>query len=176
MAKAKLKVFRTAIGFHDAYVAAPSQKAALEAWGSDANLFARGQAERVEDKDLIAEPLADPGRVIKRLRGTEAEQFAALAPDKPRTKPAKGERPRKVEKKRPPRPSRSALDAAEEQLAAAERRHERDLERIAAEAAKIAARRRKAETARDEELAQLGTAVDEARREHERRLDAWRAG
>jgi hypothetical protein len=29
---AKLKVFRTPIGFHDAYVAAPSQKAALEAW------------------------------------------------------------------------------------------------------------------------------------------------
>jgi hypothetical protein len=27
----KLKVFRTPIGFHDAYVAAPSRKAALEA-------------------------------------------------------------------------------------------------------------------------------------------------
>ena len=32
----KLKVYRTPIGFHDAYVAAPSQKAALDAWGSDA--------------------------------------------------------------------------------------------------------------------------------------------
>jgi hypothetical protein len=29
---AKLKVFRTPIGFHDAYVAAPSKKAALAAW------------------------------------------------------------------------------------------------------------------------------------------------
>jgi hypothetical protein len=46
---------------------------------------------RFEDEDLIAEPLAAPGRVIKRLRGTEEEQFAALAPDKPRTKPTKGE-------------------------------------------------------------------------------------
>lgn len=31
--KQKLKVYRTPIGFHDAYVAAPSQKAALKAWG-----------------------------------------------------------------------------------------------------------------------------------------------
>ena len=40
----KLKVFRTPIGFHDAYVAAPSQKAALQAWGTDTDLFARGVA------------------------------------------------------------------------------------------------------------------------------------
>ena len=39
--KLKLKVFRTPIGFHDAYVAAPSQKAALEAWGADSNIFAQ---------------------------------------------------------------------------------------------------------------------------------------
>ena len=79
MAKAgKLKVFRTPIGFHDAYVAAPSQKAALEAWGSDHNLFARGEAELVDDPALTAEPLARPGEVIKRLRGTAEEQLAAL--------------------------------------------------------------------------------------------------
>jgi len=43
--KQQLKVFRTPIGFHDAYVAAPSQKAALEAWGTDTNLFEAGAAE-----------------------------------------------------------------------------------------------------------------------------------
>ena len=48
MARA-LKVYRTPIGFHDAYVAAPSQKAALAAWGADANLFARGSAEQVTE-------------------------------------------------------------------------------------------------------------------------------
>ena len=31
--KQKLNVYRTPIGFHDAYVAAPSQHAALLAWG-----------------------------------------------------------------------------------------------------------------------------------------------
>lgn len=74
----KLKVFRTPIGFHDAYVAAPSQKAALEAWGIDVNLFARGSAEEVADPELIEEPLSAPGVVFKRLRGTEEEQIAAL--------------------------------------------------------------------------------------------------
>lgn len=73
----KLKVFRTPIGFHDAYVAAPSQKAALEAWGADADLFARGVAEVVTDPELAEEPLANPGEVIRKLRGTAAEHVAA---------------------------------------------------------------------------------------------------
>ncbi|MDB5673064.1 MAG: hypothetical protein JWM65_46, partial [Sphingomonas bacterium] len=74
----QLKVYRTPIGFHDAYVAAPSQKAALEAWGSDANLFARGMAEIVTDPALTSEPLASPGKVVRRLRGSADDHFAAL--------------------------------------------------------------------------------------------------
>lgn len=58
----KLKVYRTPIGFHDAYVAAPSQKEALVAWGSDSNLFAQKIAEEVSDPELMKEPLARPGR------------------------------------------------------------------------------------------------------------------
>lgn len=53
---ANLKVFRTPAGFHDAYVAAPSQKAALKAWGSEADLFARGIAEKVTDPKLMEAP------------------------------------------------------------------------------------------------------------------------
>jgi hypothetical protein len=45
----KLKVYRTPTGFYDAYVAAPSQKAALEAWGVDRNLFAMAKAEIVTE-------------------------------------------------------------------------------------------------------------------------------
>ena len=76
-----LKVFKLPIGFHDAYVAAPSQKAAAEAWGSDISVFARGEAELVTDAKLTEEPLASPGKVIKRLRGTAEEQIAALSKD-----------------------------------------------------------------------------------------------
>ena len=65
----KLKVFRTPIGFHDAYVATPTKKAALEAWGTDANLFARGTAEEVTDPKLTAAPLERPGEVIRVSRG-----------------------------------------------------------------------------------------------------------
>ena len=64
MARA-LKVYRTPIGFHDAYVAAPSRKAALEAWGSDHDLFATGAAELVTDPELTREPLEKPGSVIR---------------------------------------------------------------------------------------------------------------
>lgn len=83
----KLKVFRTPIGFHDAYVAAPSQKAAPEAWGSDSNLFARGSAEQVTDPKLTKEPLERPGQVVRRSRGSEAEQIRALGVDKKKLDP-----------------------------------------------------------------------------------------
>jgi hypothetical protein len=124
----KLKVFRVPIGFHDAYVAAPSQKAALEAWGSDADLFARGIAERVTDEALTREPLDNPGKVVKRLRGSAEEQLAALPPDRPKPKrrPADGaakktaksrSRPPAARKATPkPRPLRANLDRAEKRL------------------------------------------------------------
>ena len=123
--KASLKVYRTAIGFHDAYVAAPSQKAALEAWGIDKNLFARGAAELVTDEALVEAPLASPGTVIKRLRGSAEEQMAALPPDKPKqaTPDAEGtalpKKPRAATSPKPkpkPLPSRAALEQAEAAL------------------------------------------------------------
>src|SRR5215207_276752 len=101
----KLKVYRTPIGFHDAYVAAPSQKAALAAWGVDHNLFAKGMADVVTDPDLAKEPLSKPGTVIKRLRGTAAEQLAALASDPPRrTQAPREERRGTREPRAKPRP------------------------------------------------------------------------
>ena len=122
-----LKVFKLPVGFHDAYVAAPSQKAAAEAWGSDIAVFARGEAELVTDPELVKEPLASPGKVIKRLRGTAAEQIAALGPDQApsspkgaRTSPANGKSKAKPSPKPKPRPSRTALEAAEQALKAVE--------------------------------------------------------
>jgi hypothetical protein len=76
-----LKVFRTPAGFYDAVVAAPSQKAALAAWGTTTNLFASGDARVAEDPALQAEALAHPGEVIKRSRG----DFAAMIGPEPPT-------------------------------------------------------------------------------------------
>jgi hypothetical protein len=45
MAK-KLKTYETSLGFFDLAIAAPSMKAALEAWGADNNLFHQGAAKQ----------------------------------------------------------------------------------------------------------------------------------
>jgi hypothetical protein len=37
----RLKKYQTSIGFYDLAIAAPSMKAALEAWGAESNLFHR---------------------------------------------------------------------------------------------------------------------------------------
>ncbi len=42
---ARLKAFQAPLGFFDTVVAAPSQGAALKAWGSRQNLFRDGQAK-----------------------------------------------------------------------------------------------------------------------------------
>jgi hypothetical protein len=45
----KLKTYETSLGFFDLAIAAPSMKAALEAWGADSNLFRKGAAKQSED-------------------------------------------------------------------------------------------------------------------------------
>ena len=182
MAKApKLKVFTAPIGFHDVYVAAPSRAAALRAWGSDHDLFARGVASEVTDTDLTKEPLAKPGEVIRRLRGTEAEQFAALPKDeRPATKKARthNEAPKKpVRTSRPhPRPSRKALDAAEAALKVAQTRH-REKDDAAREKVEEAQReRRELQQSAAAEARLLSVARDDARDRYEHELDQWREG
>jgi hypothetical protein len=168
----KLKVFRTPTGFHDAYVAAPSQKAALEAWGSDHDLFARGVAELVTDAKLSEEPLANPGKVIKRLRGTAAEQIAALPKDdvpKDEAKPKSGP----ARKKPPPRPNRAKLDAAEAAIEAAERRQRAQSAALDREEAALAEKRRKMEKAHSTEAASLGGARERADAAYRRALKTW---
>lgn len=176
----KLKVFRTAIGFHDAYVAAPSQKAALEAWGSGSNLFGTGMAELVSDPRLTRAPLAKPGEVIKVKRGSEREHLAALprtarkaVSEKPATRKAA---PATEEKPAPPRPSRAALDRAEKAVAAAEKARDAEIGGIDAQIRALQAKRR---TAADRHRARLDRLEDKRSTEadrHEAAVEAWRQG
>jgi len=166
----KLKVFRTPTGFHDAYVAAPSRKAALAAWGSDADLFARGVAEEVTEPGLMAEPLARPGEVIRLSRGDLPAQLKALGPRRrkavPAGKPGKaaGKAARKPRRERPP--SREKVAAAEAALAEARQRHAR--ETGAAEAQLAALRVRHAR-----ETARLERVRDRAREAYRSALANW---
>jgi hypothetical protein len=70
MAK-KLKTYETSLGFFDLAMAAPSMKAALEAWGADSNLFHQGAAKQSEDPDVVAATMAKPGVILKRPVGFE---------------------------------------------------------------------------------------------------------
>ena len=169
-----LKTYRTAIGFHDAYVAAPSQKAALEAWGSDANLFARGMAELVTDPALTAEPLAQPGKVIKRPRGSVADHLAALpaeAPARSRTSaPAK-----RVSRAKPkPRPDRKPLAQAEEALAELQERQAAERRDLAKREAALKRERQALEKRQEADREQLEKARDAEQERYDRALRAWR--
>lgn len=184
----KLKVYRTPIGFHDAYVAAPSQKAAIEAWGSDKDVFQRGRAELVTDPELTKEPLANPGKVIKRLRGTEAEQIAALGEtgegEKRTNKSAKAEaeeaevKPARKTKEKPPpkpkpRPSRAKLDETEQALGEAEARYEVAMKALREREATLARERKELEK-QEAEREGLKARRDKAEAAYAEALRRWR--
>ncbi len=177
---AKLKVYRTPTGFHDAYVAAPSQKAALAAWGSEHDLFARGIAEIVTDPALTAAPLAQPGTVVKRLRGTAAEQLAALPSRREPPRSGKAEADEVRPKRAPPtprpvpRPDRRALDEAEQALAQAETRQRAEDTALRDEETRLAAKRRALDEAHAAETARLEQARDQAEARYERAMTKWR--
>lgn len=172
----KLKVFVVAAGFHDAYVAAPSRKAALAAWGSEHDLFARGIAHEVSDPALMEEPLAHPGEVIRRSRGSAAEQFAALPPDVERAaqvaeKPAKAAtKPTKPK----PKPSRDALEAAERAASDAADRHRAAEAEVADKIAAIEKQRRALNDAYRQEETELSAQVEAERARYDAAIEFWR--
>lgn len=192
----KLKVFRTPFGFHDAYVAAPSQKAALEAWGSDSNLFGLGMAELVTDGALTKQPLETPGKVIKLARGSADEHFAALPPSEraPRDRlepaenggndqrgkgPARSKSSPDLAKREPPtkpkpRPSRDKLDAAEATLEKAEFERRDAIEEIRARERELERERYALEKRHNATIAKLEAAVARAEQQYEAALDKWR--
>ena len=96
----KLKTYQTSLGFFDQAIAAPSMKAALEAWGADSNLFHQGAAKESHDPDVIAATMAKPGVVLKRPVGSDgpfsehAELPTNLGRMKGRSRP-QAERPRR---------------------------------------------------------------------------------
>jgi hypothetical protein len=160
----KLKVYQTSQGFYDLALAAPSMKAALEAWGAGMNLFHQGFAKESDDEDVIAAAMATPGIVLKRPVGSD-KPFSEH-PDLPtaaslggspakRTAPPKKEKVPKPRKTDEPTERRAAAAFEKERL---KREKQREKEEEAAEKA-----REKRQAAMDKAQAALG----EAKREHE---------
>ncbi len=140
MAKApgrKLKVFQAQFGFYDSVVAAPSQAAALRAWGTRQNLFAEGQARLTDDPQAVEAARAHPEIPLRRAVGSddpfELEPTALpKVPDRPKPKVVKSGPTAKPVPARPP-VDRTALDAAEAALRDVDERRKREEARLRAE-------------------------------------------
>ena len=167
----KLKVFRTSTGFHDAYVAAPSRKAALAAWGADADLFARGVAEEVSDARLAEAALERPGEVIRLSRGDLAAQLKALGP-RPKKAAPSAKAPAKPRNAAKPKslPKRDRIDAAEQALGEARRRHEAARRELEAEREAIDRKLAALRAAQAKEIGKLERRRDAAREAYRERL------
>jgi colicin import membrane protein len=74
----KLKTFISNIGFFELALAAPSMKAALEAWGMGHNAFQHGFAKQTDDPKIVAATMAQPGVVLRRAVGTKGRVQGAF--------------------------------------------------------------------------------------------------
>ena len=66
----RLKTYQTSIGFFDLAIAAPSMKAAAEAWGTDTDVFKKGFAKETDDPKIVAATMAKPGVLLRRPVGS----------------------------------------------------------------------------------------------------------
>ena len=132
----KLKVFQAPFGFHESVVAAPSQAAALRAWGSHQNLFAEGLAKVTTEAAAVEAALSHPETPLRRAIGsTDAfELEAASLPKIPRTTKTatdtKAKDPAPKPKPAPSPPDRSPLDKAEQELGRLEDQRRREEDRF----------------------------------------------
>lgn len=155
----RLKVFQAQFGFYDTVVAAPSQAAALRAWGTHQNLFVSGDARPATDPAAVTAALEHPKTPLRRAVGSSdpfALEPASLpkVPDAPRRAApkavAKAARPNTA---KPPADRRN-LDAAEAAL------HAVDEARLAEEA-----RLRRVEEELDQRKAEAQAAYVAARKQ-----------
>jgi hypothetical protein len=162
----KLKTYQTSLGFFDQAIAAPSMKAALEAWGADSNLFHQGAAKESDDPDVIAVTMKKPGVVLRRPVGSNGPfgEHAELPLDL-----GDGESPTKVDRRPKGRkakkaPSRPVDKAAEQKAALAYDREQRSRDR---ERAREEAARQKERERRQQAVDKAQAALDKAAREHD---------
>ncbi|CAN5908951.1 hypothetical protein BH11PSE3_BH11PSE3_15490 [soil metagenome] len=158
----KLKTYTTSGGFFDLAIAAPSMKAALEAWGARNNLFQHGFAQQSEDSEVIAATMAKPGVVLRRPVGSDGafSENAELPTSLATTPVKKLSKPAARKKVTQPAPTDDkAMRRAAESFEKEQRR--RDAERRREEEA-----RQKARDRQDRAVAAAEAALEQAEREH----------
>jgi hypothetical protein len=169
----KLKTYQTSLGFFDQAIAAPSMKAALEAWGADSNLFHQGAAKESDDPDVIAATMAKPGVVLRRPVGSEGAFNEH--PELPTNLGDGGARKtaRKSKGPKTKKPSSRPVDEAAERKAALA--YEREQKRRELEQAKEEAARQKERERRQQAVDKAQAALDKAEQEHAKRAGTIQA-
>lgn len=168
----KLKTYQTSVGFFDLAIAAPSMKAALDAWGANSNLFHQGFAREVDDPKVVAATMAKPGVLLRRPVGSSgpfkenADLPEDLAPDE-----SKG-RPKRPHSKPTKQPSSKIDDTAARKAALAFEKEQRKREGERRKEAAVLAKQRER---REQAVAKAQAAINEARRDHEERASAIEA-
>ncbi len=160
----KLKTYQTSLGFYDLAIAAPSMKAALEAWGAGSNLFHHGFAKETDDPDAITATMAKPGVVLKRPAGSGG-RFAEHA-----GLPDLEDKEGKSKVSRHPQPKRrgaSKIKAADSRKAAAA--YEREQKRHDVERRREEAASERPQAKRGKRSPKGPSELDDAQREHEER-------
>ena len=169
MAKGRLKVFQAQFGFYDTIVAAPSQAAALRAFGTHQNLFANGRAKVTTDEAAVAAATAHPEVLLRRAVGS-TDPFALQpislpdVPDLPKKATVKQalKQHEPVPRERPAA-DRSELDAAEWALHQLDQRRKGEEADLRREQEEIEARQEAAQRAYVEARRAATARVVEAR-------------
>jgi hypothetical protein len=171
MAAPRLKVYATRIGFHDAIVAAPNQKAALAAWDVRENLFQQERAEVTEEPDAVEAALAHPGVVLRRPAGSDAP-FAETPglPEVPKLSTPKRAGKAKAAAPKTPKPDRRPLDEAEAALAAFDAEARDRMAEIERRRRDLEVEARTAQRETEVERRRLEKARDRAREAYERQV------
>lgn len=169
----KLKTFITNIGFFELALAAPSMKAALEAWGMGHNAFQHGFAKQTDDPKIVAATMAHPGVVLRRPVGTKGEfsEHSELPKDLWKLE-APEEEPVRPKAKAPAKQRAEARSAADDKkdraaiLSFEKAKQRRDAAREKAEA-EAEAKREKGQARIERALAKADQALARAKARHE---------
>lgn len=158
----KLKTYQTSMGFFELAIAAPSMKAALEAWGAESNLFHQGMAKQVAESAVVNATMAKPGVVLKRPVGSTGEftDDAKLPTDL-----VAGGGQRSTAKKRSSSKHRSSVDNERSVRKAAVAYEKQEARRERTRQREEAARKRQ-----DDAIQSAKAAIEKAEREHERKM------
>ncbi len=159
----KLTTYQTSLGFFELAVAAPSMKAALEAWGSKSNVFHQGFAKEVRNPAIIAAAMAKPGVVLRRAVGSNDtfKENAELPHDFSVATIKQAATKAKPTAKEPPAHKPDAKATA-----AAARAYEQEEKRRKQEREKELAAREKQREQRERAIAKAEAAFEEAKRIH----------